>query len=209
MTIVNFRIVSLVTAVAVIGVSSPTVVRGWDIVRFSIANAGIEDSQAQAARPWVATSGLSFSARESSLTAIAEPQVDENLRKRRDEEAGMLSVRPLSSKYWLMLSEMRLLTKEPNSKVVEAFEISELTGSHEGYLMFSRGVYGVIHWEILPPNLQRRVATDLVETIIPTDGQKASLQKVLSKKPEPIRQEVRTLLQAQGLSAKNLTAIGL
>jgi hypothetical protein len=211
-TFVNLRGVWFLTALAVVGLCAVAVSRGWDIARFSAANAYVsdDDNQAQAVRPWIAASGLSFSARESSLTAIADPQDEDNLRIRRDEQTGILSVRPLSSKYWLMLSEMRLLTKEPISKAVEAFELAELTGSHEGYLMFPRGVYGVVHWEILPPELQRKVATDLVATTTPlTDGQKASLQKALSKKTEPVRQDVKTLLQAQGFSAKNLAAIGL
>lgn len=204
------RGIRLLTAFVVIGLCAVAVSRGWHIVRFNIADAGFDGDQTQSLRPWAAVSGLAFFARESSLTAFTDLDDEENLLKRRDEQTEILSVRPLSSKYWLALSEMRLFTKEPTSKVVEAFELSELTGSHEGDLMFLRGVYGMTHWEILPPNMHKQIATDLVATTTPlTDDQKTALLKAVSEKTEFVRQDIRTVLQAHGFSAKNMTAIGL
>jgi len=201
------RVVRIVTAFAVMALGAVALVQGLGIVRFGIAQAS---DQPQALRAWDSSTGLSFTARELSLTAVTNADDEVNLLKRRDEQAGMLSARPLSSKYWLMFSEMRLLTKEPENKVAEAVELSELTGSHEGYLMFPRGMYGVVHWENLPQDLKWQIATDLVETTSPlTDPQKAALQKALAKKTDPVRQDIKTVLAAKGFSEKNLAAIGL
>lgn len=208
----HLRGVRFLTALVVISACAVALFRGWDIVRFSAANAAISDDakQASVVHPWIAVPGLAFVARESSLTVVTDSRDEANTLKRRDEQAEILSVRPMSSKYWLMLSEMRFVTKEPTSKVAAAFEFSVLTGANEDYIMSGRGIYGVAHWEILPPELQRRSAADLgATTNLLSDGQIAGLRKILSEKTEPVRQDIGTALQNAGFSAKKLVAIGL
>ena len=199
------RFVRFLTALAVVGLCALAVSRGWDIVRFSMADAGL---QAEAVRPWVAVSGLSFSAQESLLTDEADPGDEKRAQKRRNELTDILAVRPLSSEYWLALSEMRLVTLEPSNKVVEAFELSTLTGANEDYMMARRGVFGVSHWEVLPAEVRMRAATDLVAGPL-SDRTVAKLRTALSGKTETVRQEIRTALEAEGLAPKELARISL
>ena len=199
------RFVRFLTALAVVGLCALAVSRGWDIVRFSMADAGL---QAEAVRPWVAVSGLSFSAQESLLTDEADPGDEKRAQKRRNELTDILAVRPLSSEYWLALSEIRLVTLEPSNKVVEAFELSTLTGANEDYMMARRGVFGVSHWEVLPAEVRMRAATDLVAGPL-SDRTVAKLRTALSGKTETVRQEIRTALEAEGLAPKELARISL
>ena len=132
---------------------------------------------------------------------------------RRDEQTGILAVRPLASEYWLWLSDMRWVTGAPVSKVAEAMTFSILTGANEHDIMLDRGVYGVAHWEILPPELQSHAAIDLVagplsDTPI-TDTFSNRLRRVLSTKSEEVRQQIRAALMAHQVSAKGLAAVGL
>jgi hypothetical protein len=201
------------TVLAVVGLCAPAVSRGWDIVRFSLADAG---SGTEADRPWVNASGLAFSAQESLLTNAPDDGDQNGALKRSSELTDILSVRPLSSEYWLSLAEIRLVTNQPSSKVVEAFALSILTGTNEGYLIARRGVFGASHWEGLPLEVRKRTATDLAAALVfhggatlLSDRIKAKLGIVLSKTTEEVRQNIQTILQAEGLSREGLASIGL
>src|SRR4051794_8548306 len=109
--------------VAVGALCGPAIFRGADIVRFSIA-----DTQNESVRRWVDVSGLAFSARESSMIYVDDRKDQTKIFKRRNEQIDILSVRPMSSEYWLWLSDMRSITGAPASKVAEALAFSVLTG---------------------------------------------------------------------------------
>src|SRR5258707_8179355 len=134
----------ILTTLVVVGLCGPAVFRGWDIVRFWIANSiadedlGPTESEIEALHPWVAVSGLAFSARETSLPYVRDRNDPDQTAKRRDGEIEILAVRPLSSEYWLWLSDMRLLTGAPVSKVAEALAFSALTGANEHDIMVQR-----------------------------------------------------------------------
>ncbi len=202
--------IRLLTALTIVGACALAVSRGSDIIRFSMAEAGFDptDNPSEVLRPWVTVSGLAFSARESSLTALTAP-VDKSLAaKRRDQLTELLSVRPLSPGYWLSLSRMRLNTDQNSIKVVEALAFSSLIGADEGYIMFQRGLFGVSQWEVLPPEVQKRTVIDLIAQPLGY-GELGRLRSVLSEKTEMVRQEIRTALQTQGFPAKDLVTIGL
>ena len=50
-----------------------------------------------------------------------------------------MSVRPLSSDYWLLLADMRLQAGQPIAKVADAMRFSALTGANEHDVMVQRG----------------------------------------------------------------------
>jgi hypothetical protein len=204
------------TALVIVAASALAVSRGWDIIRFCMAdsvvgaNLGPNESQHEAVRPWVDVSGLAFDARDSLVTPVADSSDEVKARKRRDELMEILSIRPLSSKYWLWLAETRLVTEENSSKVADALRLSVLSGANEGLIMGRRGLFGVWQWEALPPELRRRAAVDLAANPRPLSvGQISWLREALSVKAETVRGDIRTALLAEGFSAKAITAIGL
>ena len=206
----RLQVIRLLTAAAVFGLCVPIVPRGWDIVRFSIAADITVDpeNRAEAVRPWDGVSGLAFSAREFSLTGPDDSD-DTNLAlKRRSELTEMLSLRPLSAERWLSLFEMHLVTAEHTTKVVEAWEMSVLTGPNEGYLMSQRGFVGLAYWEVLPKEIQTRIASDLVARPL-SERRTARLRTILSEKTEEIRQDVRNVLRSAGNLPERLADIGL
>ena len=204
------RAVRFLTAIGIVGLCALVVPRGWDIVRFSMAaNATVgSENRAEAVRPWNVVSGLAFSAREFSLTGLDESDDTNPALKRRDELTEILSLRPLSAERWLSLFEMRLATAEHSTKVEEAWGLSVLTGANEGYLMSERGLLGLLHWEVLPAEIQKRTASDLVARP-PSDRRRARLRTILSEKTELVRQDIRMVLQAQGISPQGLAGFGL
>jgi hypothetical protein len=193
------------TVLAVVSLCALAVSRGWDIVRFSLADAG---TGTEADRPWVNASGLAFSAQESLLTNAPDTGDQNKALKRSSELTDILAVRPLSSEYWLSLAEMRLGADQPSSKVVEAFELSVLSGADEDYVMSRRGLFGLSNWEVLPAEVRKRAAADLVAAVI-SQRKRDVLRPVLSKKTDKVRQDIRAALQAGGISQPLLAAIGL
>jgi len=204
------RWVRFLTALAVLCICSSAVYRGSDIVRFALADAGLgqDGKSADADRPWVNVPGLAFSAQESLFKGEADAGDQKGAGKQREEVADILAVRPLSSEYWLALSEKRLATGEPISKVAEAFSLSVLTGADEDYVMSRRGVFGLVHWQALPGDIRQRAAADLAAVSL-TMKNSDILRAALIEKTEKIRQDIRASLQAEGISAAQLAAIGL
>src|SRR5579862_400877 len=204
------RWVRFLTALAVLCICASAVYRGSDIVRFALADAGAgpDGNSADADRPWVNVPRLAFSAQESLLKGEADVGDPKAAGKQREEVADILAVRPLSSKYWLAVSEMRLATAEPLSKVAEALSVSVLTGADEDYVMSRRGVFGLVHWEALPGDIRQRAAADLAAVSV-TMKNGDILRAALIEKTDKNRQDIRAALQAEGISAAQLAAIGL
>jgi hypothetical protein len=55
----------------------------------------------------------------------------------------LLSQAPLSSLNWLELCNRRLAAGEKLDRVLQAFELSSLTGRNEGYVMYRRAPVGI------------------------------------------------------------------
>ena len=102
------QMIRLLTSGVVIGLCVCSVWKGYDLIRFARA-----DSTAAAVQPWIDDAGVAFDARETALTPIDDSSTDEAIRKRRDEIAAMLAVRPLSSWYWLQLANTLVDDHEP------------------------------------------------------------------------------------------------
>jgi hypothetical protein len=195
--------IRLLTAAAVIGLCVWPVWKGIDVIRFAMAG-----SQPEAVRPWVDVSGVAFDAREAALTRTNDSSDDATIRKRRDEIAEILAIRPLSSYYWIQLAEARIDDHEPIAKALDALQLSEVTGPNEEYMITQRGLFGIWQWEVLPPEVQQRTIADLV-AVRPSDPKAAWLKTTLAGKTEEVRQQIRSALQAQGLPQKEFDRIGL
>lgn len=198
----RIRYSRLLTAVVIIGVSWWPVWEGTNVIRYSRAVTKSE------IRQWTSVPGVASSAAEDALTYVDDTSDAETIIKRRDELADILEKAPLSSLIWLKFAEARVSANDPASKVLEAFDLSALTGPNEGYMITQRGLFGIWQWERLPPAAKTRTINDLSTSQI-SDTKLAWLKTTLSEKTEPVRQEIRKALQAQGFSEKNLARLGL
>jgi hypothetical protein len=211
---VGLRSARLATAFAVIALSAVAVSHGWSIVRFSWTRAGASTpaSRAEAVRPWSAVPGLAGEALGASLANVADPRDSEAARRREETLSAMLSVHPLSSTGWLSLAGTRLVLREAYQKVLGALAMSSLTGANEGSLMLRRGVFGLVQWEILPPDARRRVIADLAGAVLEMSVQDIEIvpaKNVLSAKAEDTRREIADQLRAEAVPDKELARMGL
>jgi hypothetical protein len=183
--------------------------RGSDIVRFGLVDAGLgpDGKAADVDRPWVSVPGLAFSARESLLKGEADAGDQKATGRQREELKDILAVRPMSSKYWLALAEMRSVSGERASKVVEAVRLSVLSGPNQRDVMVGREIFGVSHWELLPLELQQRTGADLAAEPL-AETEIADLRLALIGKSEKTRNEILAVLQTEGVPAKDLVALG-
>lgn len=201
------RIIRQVTALAIIGLCGWPLWQGYNVVRYTMAG-----SAPEALRPWFSVSGIAFDARENALTRVDDFADAATLRRQRDEIAGILAIRPLSSRYWLKLAEARVDDHDALAKVIDALELSVVTGPNEGYMITQRGLFGIWQWEELPPELQKRAVADLVARQNSSannisDAKMAWLRETLAEKTEKVRQEIFRALQAQGFSTSRLNQI--
>jgi hypothetical protein len=207
----------ILTSLGIFVFSSACLLKGWEIVQFSLAQANAAATttdQAKAFGPWADTPGVATLALERLLPRIKIG--DNNLAAiiaRRDQLLRYLSVRPLSSSGWLSLAEDRLSTGQPMDKVRSSLFMSALTGPHEGEVMVNRAMFGLTIWPLLSPDLKRRIANDLTETLpklgyLSTTGQ-LRLQSILSRKNKTEAESIKEALLASGLTPIQLTTIGL
>ena len=191
------------TAITLIGFCAFAVVRGLSIVHFSFAMANISSSEnrAEIIHTWTAVPGVASAALQSQLKEKIEPSDLKAANSRREALSAMLSIKPLSSMDWLLLSGMQLITDQPMEQVLGALLLSTMTGPNEGYVMAERGMFGVSLWEDLPPDLKRHVIIDLAAGDVPEDGK---FRAVLSAKSERVRNELRAAILATGLSPKEV-----
>lgn len=207
---VPFRLGRTLVAIALIGLCGLAMLRGSEIVRFSIVemNLGSDENRFEALRPWMNVSGLAYSARISSLSTVNDWNDKVAIFARRDQEIEILAVKPLSADFWLLLADMRQIVGDDSSKVMVALTMSTLIGRNEGYLMAERGLFAISIWEMLPAEAKQRGARDLA-TIQLSDIQKVRLQTLLSEKSENVREDIESNLKDAGLSNHRLAEIGL
>ena len=170
------------------------------------------EHRADAVHRWTAVPGLASEALEASLADVADPTDIDAARKRREALNAILSVRPLSSTNWLSLAGVRFISGEEYDGVLGALAMSSLTGGNEGFVMVRRGIFGLVQWEALPPDVRKRVIADLAGAVLNSavpDDEIGPAKSVLSTKTVDTRQEIAGLLRAQGVSAIDLARMGL
>jgi hypothetical protein len=206
--------IRLGTVIAIIALCGFAVASGWSIVHFSLAMRGIDASKKAAeARGWTSVPGLASTARQVELMETIDPSDLTAANERRETISAFLSVRPLSSYHWVMLSSMEFATAQRMDDVLDALTLSVLTGPNEGYVMSERGIFGVSVWEDLPPDLKKRTALDLAPIMFPrtpAEGAEGGrLLTVLATTSESARSELRNALLATGIAAKDIKRLGL
>jgi hypothetical protein len=202
--------IRLCTAIAIIAICVLSIAQGWRIARFSLAMVNIESSEKRTdmINTWAAMPGLASTALQADLTGEIDPSDLQAANRRRETLSSILSIKPLSSVHWLLLSGMQLVTDQPMEQVLESLELSVVTGPNEGQVMAERGIFGVSLWEDLSRDLKSRAALDLGPMIYsrtPAEGAKSGkFQAVLATKSEWVRNELRKALVATGISPKEI-----
>jgi hypothetical protein len=204
------RYIRLATAIVVMGICGFSVAQGWTIVRFSVATTNVESSEkrAEIAKIWGATPGLASRALRTALADKIDIADQKASNEQREALAAILSIKPSSSRDWLSLSGLQLVTDQPMDDVLESLKLSTLTGPNEGYIMAERGIYGVSLWLSLSPDLKSRVAKDLLPLLFPpspVEGAEAGrLQALVSAQPQRVRKELRDALLGSGVSPNDI-----
>jgi len=200
----------LATAVVLAVVCGFSVVQGWTIVRFSLATMNVESPEkwAAIAKMWGTTPDLASTALRSVLADKINIADQEAANQQREALSAILSIKPLSSRDWLSLSGVQLVTDQPMDDVLESLKLSTLTGPNEADVMVERGIYGVSLWASLSPDLKNRVANDLLPVLsprTPAEGAEAGkLRALVSAQPQRVRRELREALLATGLSPSEI-----
>ena len=195
--------IRLVTAIVLMGICGFSVVLGWTIVRFSVATMNVKspEKRAEIAKTWGTTPGVAATALRNVLADKIDIADQKAANQQREALSAILSIKPLSSRDWLSLSGMQLVTDQPMDDVLESLKLSTLTGPNEGYVMVERGIYGVSLWESLSPDLKSRVANDLLPILFPQSpagAEHGKLQALVSAQPQRVRKELREALLATG-----------
>jgi hypothetical protein len=191
------------TAITLVAICAFSVLRGSSIAHFSVAmtNSNPSEKRGESVFTWMAVPGIASVALQSQLTEKIDLSDSKAVNRRREALSALLSLRPLSSIDWLLLSDMGLITDQPMEQILEALMLSMMTGPNEGYVMADRGIFGVSLWEDLSPDLRRHVGMDLADEEILKKGK---FRDVLSTKSDGVRSEVRTAILATGLSPKEV-----
>lgn len=204
----------LSTALCVIGLCAFAAIRGWSITQFSEARAQALARQisTDAVRSWVGAPGLTSAALHASLTQGPDTNDRDASRKRADDLAALLAVRPLSPTEWLSLAGMWLVTAQPYEKVLTGLAMSSLAGPNEGAVMVQRAIFGLLQWEGMPADARRRTVGDLAGAVRAGaigGGAMTVAANVLRAKSAEIRSQVAELLQAERVSPTALAGLGL
>jgi hypothetical protein len=204
------RSIRLVTAIVVIGICGFSIAQGWTIIRFSVEtmNGDSPEKRTEITQTWGTTPGLASRALRAVLADKIDITDQKAAKEQREALSAILSIKPLSSRDWLSLSGLQLVTDQPMDDVLESLKLSMLTGPNEAYVMVERGNYGVSLWESLSPDLKRRVANDLLPVLsprTPAEGAEAGkLRALVSAQPQRVRRELREALLATGLSPNEI-----
>jgi hypothetical protein len=152
---------------------------------------------------WTNTSGVATPARSLMLDVIvAETPHDHAATESALEELAAAS--PTSTAAWQSLAEVRKARGAPMESVLAAFRMSALTGSHEGFFMMRRAIFGLEHWGELPREDRRTVVRDLLATFGPHQHADTRYRQIVARKSDAERESIRTALLASGLASKQV-----
>jgi hypothetical protein len=202
----------VLTALAIIALCLFVITRGWRIAAFAQAQTISGRSELADLTNWVAVPGVTSSALQATLARMAAVSDRGSARQRAERLTAVLSVRPLSSEEWLSLAEMRLAAGQPEKDVRSALLMSAITGPNEDYLMWQRGLFGILIWQSLPAEARRQAMRDLAGALrgVPLGEREISaLKNLLSEKSAEARSQVADLLKVEGLSGTELGRVGL
>ena len=202
--------IRLLTAIVMIGICGFSIVRGFGIVRFSLAMANVDSSEqrVEIVSSWSSAPDVASRALRADLTYQINLSDQKSANRRRQTLSALVSIKPMSSYDWLAVSGLQFVTDRPMEQVFDSLELSMLTGPNEAYVMGERAVFAVSLWERLPSDLKSHVAIDvagMMDTRTPEEGAEVGkLQAVLATQPEWVRNELREAVVATGVAPKEI-----
>ena len=202
--------IRLLTAIVMIGICGFSIVRGFVIVRFSLAMANVDSSEQRAeyVSSWSSAPEVASRALRADLTYQINLSDQKSANRRRQTLCALVSIKPMSSYDWLAVSGLQFVTDRPMEQVFDSLELSMLTGPNEAYVMGERAVFAVSLWERLPSDLKSHVAIDvagMMDIRTPEEGAEVGkLQAVLATQPEWVRNELREAVVATGVAPKEI-----
>jgi len=211
-----------IVALGLVVVFVATAYAGANIIAFArlearlageeIASSGSgRHSQLGAVAGWKDTAGVAARARSLSLDVVlAETPADRAAVDNALRELAAGS--PTSVAAWQALVAYRVTTGAPVKSVLAAFRMSALTGSHEGYFVMQRAIFGLEHWSDLPEADRRTVTRDILLTVPTWDfGRRGERYRpILAKKSSAERDDIRASLTATGrASSEIMQALGM
>jgi hypothetical protein len=205
----------LATSLIIIGLCIFAAPRGWSTADFAIARAGLaskDEQQVGPVRAWIGAPGLTAAAMRGSFTELTDAADLDGARNRADELAALLAVRPLSSADWLSLAEVRLVAGQAQADVLAALRMSHITGPNEGSIMWQRGIFGLLIWELLSPDARKQVIDDVSGAIAGTpvgNTDLAPAKRILTAKSSETNQEITRLIRGKGVSDVQLARLGM
>jgi hypothetical protein len=158
---------------------------------------------------WQHTWGVAARARRLALDVVlAETPADiTGLESAVDE---VVKASPTSIDAWQGRAAYRRARGAPMESVLASFRMSALTGSHEGYWMTQRAIFGLEHWTELPEADRRIVIRDLLATArLPEIGTDPYSQ-IVTQKSQAERDDIRAAATQSGLGTQGLLqALGM
>jgi hypothetical protein len=117
---------------------------------------------------------------------------------------------PSSTATWQALAATRKANGGSMEGVVAAFRMSSLTGSHEGFFMMRRAIFGLENWSDLPEQDRRTVVRDMLGSFREDGEAQTRYREILAAKSSPERDSIRTAILDSGLASKDvLKALGV
>ena len=157
---------------------------------------------------WSNVTGVSGWTRGLLLAVVRADTPDDKLAIER-ASADAAEVSPTWAAGWQDLAAARLASGASMQKLIAAFRMSNLVGSHEGFVMVRRAIFGLEHWKDLPEPDRRTVIRDVLATIGP-DRMNIRYHDILAAKSAAGREEIRAAFMASGLATKDvLQALGI
>jgi hypothetical protein len=168
----------------------------------------IGEADKSAISSWTNVTGVSGWARGLLLAVIRADTPDDKVAIE-NASAEAAEVSPTWAAGWQDLAAARLASGASMEKLIAAFRMSNLMGSHEGFVMVRRAIFGLEHWADLPELDRRTVIRDVLATIGP-DRMNIRYHDILAAKSAAGREEIRAAFMASGLATKDvLQALGI
>ena len=195
---------------------------GAELVRFeTVATPLIADAAAKRSTQWIDSSMQPFVSTWADVTGVATrarrlslqivlTEAPQDTAALEQAMSQLAENSPTIVSAWLALAETRAARDAPMESVLAAFRMSALTGSHEGYMMMQRAIFGLEHWMELPEPDRRTVIRDVVATAILGDlGRGQRYRRILAAKSAAEQDDIRAALIASGATKDALQALGV
>jgi hypothetical protein len=162
------------------------------------------------ASAWADVAGVAKRARRLSLQIVLTETPDD-IAAIEQAMSQLTENSPTMASAWLALAETRSARGAGMESALAAFRMSALTGSHEGYMMMHRAIFGLEHWTELPEPDRRTVMRDVLATVslweVGRRGQRS--RNILAAKSAAERNDIRAALLASGATKDALQALGM